>query len=316
MEPEERNPGISNVELLQVNRDDLKPESSGRRVENFINNERFIEQVDEVTKLKQFLFKEKVLLSREQLDQIELGGLNNLQYKGDGREPTLAEWRELDDKYAAVISCLDLPLRRKIRIRELGFFFGQLPLILLAFCAGLTILWLMSGTIVTTGTIFGSFVWSVTLLGWTISQGALGACAFLGTSVISTRTVEVVGPKASDPKLTDPKAAATLDEIDVTDLNVLRIRVISGALFAFLIGFIFSSQALVTIWQALSSAGASIAPETLGNATQGGAAPTLTHIAAVFLPFLVGFSTNFVLSVMNRIIVALQILLGMTTRIQ
>lgn len=278
----------------------IQPEGNIGQPGTVIRNRRFVEQVDEATKLKQFLFQEKVVLSNEQLGRIDLGDLNNVAYKDNGREPTLTEWKELDEKYSALISCLDLPLRRKIRIKELGFFFGQLPIILLATCALLTIVYLVFSRIVNADTFFGNLVWVVVLMGWTIAQGALGACAFLGTSVIATRAVEVTSTRPSDARV-EPRASTTSDEIDVTDLNVLKIRVVSGALFAFLIGFLFSAQALTAIWKQLYDDSPNL---------------TFTQVAVVFLPFIVGFSTSFVLSVLNRIITSLQILLGMTSRIQ
>jgi len=269
--------------------------------DTFVNSARLVAYISEAAKIKEFLFKEKVILSQEQIKATDLADLNNLSFKQDGRHPTLAEWREIDEKYAALVSCLDAPLRRKFRVRELSFFFGRLPLSLLVTCSLVTIIYFSYDKLIKPNTFAGTFIFLVLTVVWTISQGALGACASLGTSVMSTRTVEVTSAKGSEGK---PSAAS--DEIDVTDLNILRIRIVIGSLFAFLIGLPFSSRALNVILKLMFEQ----APE--GQAT----AIDLKELSIVLIPFLVGFSTSFVLAVLNRVIASLQILLGMTSRIQ
>jgi hypothetical protein len=265
----------------------------------FVNSSRFIEQLTQAETLKLFLFKEKALITEEQLKAIDLDGLNNLIYKADGRIPTPDEWRTLDEKHSALIACLDIQLRRKLRVRELDFFFGFLPMTSLGVCATVTVIYMIYNKLVDpTGTL-ATFIFTLILVVWTISQGALGACAFLGTSVLGTRTVEVTTVKSGETRPT-----ATTDEIDITDPSVLKIRVLSGALFAFLIGLPFSYQALDIIGTSIFT------PRTPESKID------ILQLGLIFVPFIVGFSTNFVLAVLNRIIASLQILLGMTSRIQ
>jgi len=265
----------------------------------FINNSRFIEQLTQAEMLKQFLFKEKVAMTEEQLTSIDLIELNNLVYKENGRLPTSAEWHELDGKHSALIACLDPQLRRKLRVRELDFFFGFLPMVSLAVCAVFTVIYMIYNRLVDPTGTFAALIFVTVLIVWTISQGALGACAFLGTSVISTRTVEIITIKSGDTK------PSTTDEIDITDPSVLKIRILSGALFAFLIGLPFSLQALLVITNSLFP--------PYGTADS---KISVSQLGVVFVPFIVGFSTNFVLTVLNRVLASLQILLGMTSRLQ
>src|SRR5271163_2017277 len=54
-----------------------------------IANQRFIRQLDELRKLKEFLFEEKIQFKEEDLDIIDLEELNNLSYSPTGRVPRL-----------------------------------------------------------------------------------------------------------------------------------------------------------------------------------------------------------------------------------
>jgi hypothetical protein len=64
--------------------------------QQLIADERFIAQLDEVKKLKQFLFEQKVKFESKQLELIDLGNLNNLRFGKTGRVPTPDEWVHLD----------------------------------------------------------------------------------------------------------------------------------------------------------------------------------------------------------------------------
>src|SRR5262245_39684390 len=106
---------------------DSGPVSNGSQ----INDERFIEQLLQIEILKRFLFEEKVQFKADQLDSIDLGPLNGLRFSIRGRSPSREEWRLLDQKLSSLASYLDADLRRKIRIRELGIYFGSIPLFFL-----------------------------------------------------------------------------------------------------------------------------------------------------------------------------------------
>jgi hypothetical protein len=93
-----------------------------------ISDRRFNNQLVQVQSLKNFLFEEKVRFNPEQLDSLDLGALNNLRQGQFGRAPSSEEWRLLDEKLSVLASYLTDELRQKIRIRELGLFFGPMPL--------------------------------------------------------------------------------------------------------------------------------------------------------------------------------------------
>jgi hypothetical protein len=85
--------------------------------------------------------------------------------------------------------------------------------------------------------------------------------------------------------------------IDVTDENILSIRVILGALFALLIGLPIGGRSIQIVYQAFL--------DTFP-------VPTIEDWVIVLVPFMVGFSTTLVLAIFNRIIGGISALFGIS----
>ena len=253
-----------------------------------IANQRFIRQLDELRALKEFLFEEKVQFKEEDLDSIDLEELNNLSYRASGRIPSAGEWRTLDEKLTKLASYLSDDLRRKIRIRELGLFFKTLPICFLTFSVISTILYINFPWIISKGSPWRLFFWLVVTMTWLISQGGLGACAFLGTSVIF---------KASQDKELSERSDSR-ENIDVTDPNSLSIRVLLGTLFAVLLGLPFAVASL----------------NGLSNVYWKGGPPTEATLTVIFIPFVAGFSTNLVLVILRKSVAAIEVFFGLSDR--
>ena len=250
----------------------------------FIGNRRFGDQLSQVQKLKRFFFEEKVRFNPEQLATIDLGPLNNLHYRESSRQPTDEEWRLLDEKLSVLASYLNDDLRRKIRIRELGLFFGSMPLIFLSFAVVSTIFYTLYPSFFDEKSLAFRVAFIVAVVAWTISQGGLGACAFLGTRV-AIQDAQGVTP-------TEPLK----ESADVTDINVLRIRIILGCLFAFFIGLPLAYFGLEALYTALF--------ESDKKSVQ------VADFAFIFVPFLLGFSTNLVLVILDRFVSSIHAFFG------
>lgn len=253
---------------------------------NGISDERFAEQLDVIKKLKQFLFDERIPLQSNIIESIDLGSLNNLKFVSNGRLPTEAEWRALDEKLASLTPLLTPALRWKFRIRELRFFFITVPI----FFMGMTVIATLSLTLLMT---FGSgdspfFVapYVIVFLLWTLSQGALGACAFLCV----TATMHALKERSVSGPLHQT--------IDVTDKNILGVRVILGALFALLIALPIGGKSVLVVYQAF---------------LEEHPVPTLEDWIIALLPFTLGFSTTLVLAIFNRIIAGISTLFGISS---
>ena len=128
----------------------------------------------------------------------------------------------------------------------------------------------------------------VCLVVWSLSQGGLGACAFLGTRVAINQTQsETEGGKL---------ASNNQEKADITDANVPKVRIILGCLFGSLVGLPVSQIALTKLNSLLF--------------TDSDASKLNGDIALILVPFMVGFSTSLVLAILDKIVLSLRSLFG------
>lgn len=253
---------------------------------NSICDKRFAEQLREVQNLKQFLFEQKVKFDPTELGSIDLGPLNNLQFATTGRVPSLDEWKLLDQKISVLASYLSDDLRQKIRVRELSVFFDILPVVFLLATLGTVLYRFLYGAFFAKDTLLFNFSYLLSLIVWTVAQGGLGACAFLGTRIATRRSEKV--------------AVDTLvDVTDVTDESILRIRIVLGCLFGSLIGVPIGSLAFDKMGNAIYDSTLSLSP---------------SDMALIVLPFMVGFSTNLVLAILERFVDSIKTFFGMSAK--
>lgn len=250
-----------------------------------ISDRRFAAQLETIKKLKEFLFDEKVLLQADILENIDLGSLNNLKYVPDGRLPTEDEWKALDQKLANLAPLLTPALRWKLRIRELRFFFITVPIFFMGMTVVATFCLALLQTFGEGSSIFFLAPYVIAFLVWTLSQGALGACAF----VCLTATVHALKDKSGSGPL--------YPALDVTDENILSIRVVLGALFALLIALPIGGRSVLVVYQAF---------------LETHPVPTVEDWIIVLVPFMFGFSTTLVLAIFNRIIAGISTLFGIS----
>jgi hypothetical protein len=263
-------------------------------------NREFISQIRHLRMLKRFMLEEKMSFSEADIETMNLGNLNNFRYRGYGRLVTRDEWTALDKISSAITSHLNTSdLKRKIRIRELGRFFGTLPLLFLSL------------SVISTGMFLMAPSWRYNndfiAIIYSLAQGGLGACAFLGTSVISKSAEDINRVQnSSEQGSKDNEISQQLT--DITDRSFLKIRIILGALFGFLLGLPMAHAALHSIWFSV---------QFFTTSHQGVTMPvgvSAESIAVMVMPFLIGFSTNLVLVLFSRFIAVIQTLFGIPTR--
>jgi hypothetical protein len=227
--------------------------------------------------------------------------LNNLAYSSSGRVPSISEWHKLDEKLAKLTSYLGDDLRRKIRIRELGFFFKTLPISFLAFTV-LSIILYNNLIVLHSGASVNHLLWLVIMSAYTVSQGGLGACAFLGTSVITKTSLlnETTTQRNTIPQGDAGPRENTVprENVDLTDHNFLIIRVILGTSFAVILGLPYSTIGL-NLFSDLYWYGKPVTTET---------------VILSLIPFLAGFSTNLVLVILGKFVLAIEAMFGSSGR--
>jgi hypothetical protein len=86
--------------------------------------------------------------------------------------------------------------------------------------------------------------------------------------------------------------------IDVTDKNILGVRVVLGALFALLIALPIGGKSVLVVYQAF------LAEHPV---------PTIEDWIIALLPFMLGFSTTLVLAIFNRIVAGISALFGISS---
>ena len=283
---------------------------------NYICDKRFAIQLSEILKLKGFLFEEKVKLNPDEEHSIDLGRLNNLRlrngfWNGSGRLPSEEEWKLLDEKLSVLTSHLSDDLRQKIRIRELIRYFYTIPIWFLFASISAVLYYFLYPSFI----LYASLPSTVSFLGslvvWTVSQGGLGACAFLGTRM-AMKVTKGAGP-----------AESSEEEADLTDRNFLKTRILLGCLFAFIFGlplslnglegmrhFLFPSSAVLTS----TSAGAAAAVDISGKASSSDITINTTDIVWIVAPFMIGFSIHLVLALLNRFITSMRTFFGITDK--
>jgi hypothetical protein len=257
---------------------------------SYICDRRFIEQLNALIALRQFLLDEMVELNPGGDESSNLEGLNLLSFNPTGRLPTIEEWRLLDDKYSMTISRMNIDLRMKFRIKKLGLFFGILPVVFMVTSILATIIYIMVTSYLVDDKyqVLYTAILLLCFVLWTIAQGGLGACAFVGTKLI-TRTVSASKEVPSNTVQSDIESA------DLTDRNYLKMRIVLGSLFALLLCFPISRISMEKMGNEFSSTNPTINP---GDLIQ------------IIVPFIVGFSTSLVLTILTKLVAAIQEFLG------
>lgn len=207
--------------------------------------------------------------------EVSLGILDRIEKSKKGREPSPEEWQALERTTQLLYSQLTPELRHKY---ALGAVTG--PMALAALCL-LCLASLSLALVIELNT--RSFVLTSYLI-WLISLGAIGSIASLGMNILSVQK-DVT--------------------FDLKDKRHLLLRVVLGALFGLVLtlplGFhefsTFTSYVDYSIYKHGDK------PETPDQWTQ---------LILLLLPFILGFSTSLVITVLNRLVTSVQAFFGST----
>ena len=251
-----------------------------------ISDRLFVRQLGYTRSLVTFLIRRQALPEQSPDLLANLAALGSMRYSSSGRAASEEEWRKLYAISRGLASELPLEIATAFSIWRLRTFFGLFPFIFLIMGIAALEATYLEGYAVG-GWYY--FIGLAAVLSWTCALGGLGTSAFFGTSLLA----QLASASGNDQ--------AKLKEI--TDYTYLQTRLMIGILFAFVLGLPFGHLSLVT-------ASTSLFKDIVWDTDL---FTTMLHILA---PFLLGFSTALVLSILERLIEGIKTTLGVGQPIQ
>jgi hypothetical protein len=253
--------------------------------EKTINDMQFIRDLNRLKELRSFFIQEAVRVDDQ--GALSFGELNLLRYSQTGRPPTQDEWSDVEYHTQTLFGLLTEPLRQRFVRGDIPAWIAALPfaLMILALTA-------LIAAIRATVQIITVPQWELHDLGlhtlpfylvWLISLGALGAVAFIGMNALSVQH-----------DIT----------FDVSNRRLMLLRITLGALFGLVLTLPFGFAGFMQFLTI--SLGQKLPPEF--------ATPTTVWSQAtlLLLPFVLGFSTSLVITIMNRLVESVQAFFGKT----
>lgn len=240
--------------------------------------------------LRWFFLQHATSIRGDTAKLLSLGKLNSLRYSPFGRNPTDQEWADLETIPPALLGRLPEQLRRRFVV--IPHWMATLAIIFIivaVFC-------LIRGTISAAEFLkaysvahptaeaidlagLGAGVAPEYLL-WVISLGALGSLSFLGMNALSIQ---------SDITF------------DLTNQTFFLLRLVLGALFALVLTAPVGVEPFVFF----------LADQARGTGRMGANTYTLgKQLMLLLLPFVLGYSTSLVVTILNRLVEAVRTFFG------
>jgi hypothetical protein len=260
---------------------------------NSICDKQFMDDVEQLKALRSYMIRQAKIAG---VRTLELGDLNLLHFDEKGRLPTYKEWADLEHRSSELYYHLPEQDRRR-------FLYGQLPRFVIKTAAYLGAIALFSLITAVAAAVFSGFVvfgpisaggdaladvsqlayrtvhltiFSAFLV-WAAALGGIGSIAFIGMNALAVQE------------------DATFD---ITNVKLIGLRVVLGALFAVVITLPFGFTPFYNFIFDLFK---------FGNAT-----PSEVALKSVLLllPFALGFSTTLVIMILNQFVDAVQSFFG------
>jgi hypothetical protein len=256
---------------------------SGDSKDFCICDQKFIDDLARLKRLRDFLMQEAVVIPPEESCFMSFGELNLLKIGSDGRAPTEKEWTELEDRTQMLFGKLTEPLRRR-------FLLGEIP----SWVTMLSIYMALFALVALLGAIL--IFWSHNLnmdsmsarvlalpfyLLWLMALGAIGSIAFIGMNALSVQQ-DVT--------------------FDLSNHRLMILRISLGALFGLVLALPFGFNQFIQFLSGIIVSSKPLDPRD---------SQTLSLQAMMLLlPFVLGFSTPLVIMILNRFVDAIQAFFG------
>ncbi|MFM0051538.1 hypothetical protein [Caballeronia grimmiae] len=280
-----------------------------------INDKALIDEIKRLKRLRSFLLSQVVDLKNEAPPMHQLGELNLLTYRKNGRSPFPEEWLKAESAGFALFEIMSPEDRKKFRASEIPFWVGILTVALVLLALTSCVFAMVefstlpdsdsapsisavvdasplaaSGASASSSTGHASAPSTasskkvqdkifkqivVSYVIWLVSLGAIGAVAFVGMNALALQR-------------------------DITfELNskLISLRIVLGALFGVVLTLPFGFS---TYWEFLAQIRHK--PTADNN--------IITQTVWLLLPFLFGFSTSLVIAIVNRLNEGIQAIFG------
>jgi hypothetical protein len=238
----------------------------------------FKDQLGRLRSLRNFVVREKVMQKGEPLPDVAMGSLNSIIFADEkGRPPLDGEWDDVNKKLQDLYGLLSDSDRRKFHFTLAAPMLKFTPTVLFF----LSILFLIIPILVPMLRAEAQAPPLLTFgcfLGWIATLGALGSIAFI---LVNALGIQV-----------DPT-------VDVTNKDSTMFRVLLGALFSLVLTLPFGYRSFVNFYKLISDEKATF---------------QVQEASLLLAPFLFGFSTSLVLTVLNRLVEGVQTLFGVGSK--
>lgn len=251
-----------------------------------VSDLQFIGDLKALKNLRSFFIREAVSVSGSEALSLALGNLNRLYYEEGARRPTVAEWAQVEQLTQELFGYMTEPLRRKYILGTIPWWISALPILLTVVALVSLILSVSFGTQPFLSVVDGKAVPTLIMNTsqilpyytlWLLSVGGIGAVAFIGMNALSVQQ-----------DIT----------FDLTNTRLMILRIVLGGLFALILTLPFGFEHYATFCFNIGQ-GKFLSPDQV-----------TTQALMLILPFILGFSTPLVITILNQFVEAVQAFFG------
>jgi hypothetical protein len=263
--------------MKAVDDQELERRARSRQSSHLIKSREFMEALTRLKDLRSIFLDEGIELKPGELALLTLGDLNLLQLdekSPEARDPKEAEWIHLESVTQLLFRRLTEPVRRKFILGHIPRWIPVAPVFLgLAAATALIFAVRIYLSYDSPNKVPSALVLPFYLV-WLVSLGATGAIAFLGMNILSVQK-----------DIT----------FDLGNRRLIGLRIVLGALFGLVLTLPFGFGGFRIFVERLA------VDSSYSDAPRNVSEPLL-----LLLPFLLGFSTSLVITILNRMIVGVQ----------
>ncbi len=252
-----------------------------------VSDLQFIGDLKALKNLRSFFIREAVSVSGSDAHALALGNLNRLYYEEGARRPTSAEWAQVEQLTQELFGYMTEPLRRKYILGTIPWWISALPVLLTVVALVSLVSSVYFGTqnfprFGSGGEFIEANVWKTSAIFpsytlWLLSVGGIGAVAFIGMNALSVQQ-----------DIT----------FDLTNTRLMILRIVLGGLFALILTLPFGFEHYATFCLNIAH-GKFLSPDQV-----------TTQALMLILPFILGFSTPLVITILNQFVEAVQAFFG------